>query len=111
MNILFVCSRNQWRSPTGEAIYKNHPYLVARSAGTEPSARVKLTAKTILWADLIFVMEKKHKQRMVQKFPEETSGKQIIILDIPDEYQYMDHELMEDIKTKVNHYIHTNYIA
>ena len=105
MNILFVCSRNQWRSPTAETIYKNRSDLTVKSAGTEPSARNKLTAKTIHWADLIFVMEKRHKQRMVEKFPFETGQKQIIILHIPDEYTYMDPELVEDIKTKVDVYI------
>jgi protein-tyrosine phosphatase len=105
VNILFVCSRNQWRSPTAETIYKNRSDLNVKSAGTEPSARNKLTAKTIHWADLIFVMEKKHKQRMVEKFPFETQQKEIIILHIPDEYTYMDDELIEDIQTKVDVYI------
>src|ERR1700758_39843 len=105
MNILFVCSRNQWRSPTAEEIYKNYSGIHVRSAGTEPSARIKLTAKTIEWASLIFAMEKKHKQKMIEKFPFETERKQIIILDIPDEYQFMDEELIEDIKSKVNNYI------
>lgn len=105
MNILFVCSRNQWRSPTAETIYKNRFDLNVKSAGTEPSARNKLTAKNINWADLIFVMEKKHKQRMIEKFPFEIQHKQIIILDIADEYKYMDNELIEDIKTKVDVYI------
>ncbi len=102
MNILFVCSRNQWRSPTAEAIYKNRNGLNVKSAGTSSSAKIKLSAKTILWADLIFVMEKKHKQRMVENFPNETTDKQIIILDIPDEYQFMDAELIEEIETKVD---------
>jgi len=105
MNLLFVCSRNQWRSPTAEEIYKNYSGLNVRSAGTEPSARIKLTAKTIEWANLIFVMEKKHKQRMIEKFPVEIERKKIIILDIPDEYQFMDEELVEDIKTKVGEYL------
>jgi predicted protein tyrosine phosphatase len=105
MNLLFICSRNQWRSPTAEAIYKKHEGIAVQSAGTEPSARIKLTAKQILWADLIFVMEKKHKQRMTAKFPVECSERQIIILDIPDEYQFMDSELIEDIEAKVNLYL------
>lgn len=102
MNILFVCSRNQWRSPTAEAIYKNHNGLNIKSAGTSSSAKIKLSAKTILWADLIFVMEKKHKQHMTENFPGETENKEIITLDIPDEYQFMDPELVEEIETKVN---------
>ena len=105
MNLLFVCSRNQWRSPTAEEIYKNYSGVNVRSAGTEPSARIKLTAKTIEWANFIFVMEKKHKQRMIERFPFELEGKQIIILDIPDEYQFMDEELIEDIKSKVSTYL------
>jgi protein-tyrosine phosphatase len=105
MKILFICSRNQWRSPTAEAIYKDLSGLNVRSAGTEPSARIKLSAKTILWADIIFVMEKKHKQRIKEKFPQEAEDKQIVILEILDNYQFMDPELIEDIKAKVDPYI------
>ena len=105
MNLLFVCSRNQWRSPTAEAIYKDYPGLQVRSAGTEPSARIKLTAKTIAWADYIFVMEKKHKQRIMEKFDSALEQKTIIVLDIPDEYQFMDQELIDDIKSSVAPYL------
>lgn len=102
MKLLFVCSRNQWRSPTAEAVYKKRFAISARSAGTEPSARIRLTSKTILWADIIFVMEKKHKQRMSEKFPFELEGKEIHVLDISDEYQFMDNELIEEIVAKVD---------
>jgi protein-tyrosine phosphatase len=77
----------------------------AKSAGTEPSARIKLTAKLINWADIIFAMEKKHKQRMVAKFPDETDGKQIVVLDIADEYQYMDQELIDTLRLSVGAYL------
>jgi predicted protein tyrosine phosphatase len=105
MNILFVCSRNQWRSPTAESIYKNRNGIKAKSAGTEPSARIRLTSNLIKWADLIFVMERKHKERMIGKFPDETKTKSIIILDIEDEYKYMDKELIEEIVAKVESHI------
>jgi predicted protein tyrosine phosphatase len=105
MNILFVCSRNQWRSPTAEAIYKASSQHAAKSAGTEPSARIKLTAKLINWADIVFAMEKKHKQRMVENFPVETGNKKIVVLDIPDDYQYMDEELIEHIRLSVAAYL------
>lgn len=105
MNILFVCSRNRWRSPTAEAIYKTSQEHIAKSAGTEPSARIKLTAKLIAWADVIFAMEKRHKQRMIENFPSETEGKEIIVLNIPDEYQFMDEELVENIKSSVSLYL------
>ena len=105
MNILFVCSRNKWRSATAETIYKNHPEHQVRSAGSEPSARIKLNSKYIIWADLIFVMEKKHKQRMAEKFSEEITDKEIVILDIPDDYQYMDKELIEELNSKTSDYL------
>jgi len=100
-----VCSRNKWRSATAETIYKNHPDHQVRSAGTEPSARIKINEKLILWADLIFVMEKKHKQRMTERFPEAVYEKELIILDIPDDYQYMDEELIDEISSKVGDYL------
>lgn len=106
MNILFICSRNKRRSYTAETIYKGSQQdIVAKSAGTEPTARIKITAKLLLWADVIFVMEKEHKQRIIEKFPLEVMEKEMIILDIPDEYEYMDPELVESIKTPVDAFL------
>jgi len=105
LNILFICSRNKWRSATAETIYRDCQDHNVKSAGTEPSAVVRVSAKNILWADIIFTMEKKHKQRLLEKFPDETSEKKIIILDIEDNYKYMDTELVEIIKTSVEPYL------
>lgn len=57
------------------------------------------------WAEMIFVMEKKHKQRLTQKFP--SLSTEIIVLDIPDEYQYMDPELVEILEESVMKYFET----
>jgi predicted protein tyrosine phosphatase len=105
MNILFVCSRNNWRSPTAETIYKNRQDLSVKSAGTEPSARIRVTDKLVNWADIIFVMEKRHKQRLTEKYTDLISDKHIVTLDIPDEYEYMDLELIEILKTSVDNYL------
>ena len=105
MNILFVCSRNKWRSRTAETVFKDSQDFNVKSAGTEPTARIKVSAKLIDWADLIFAMEKRHKQRLIENFPILTADKQIIVLDIPDEYQYMDSELIDIIKTSVSSYL------
>lgn len=101
MNVLFVCSRNKWRSRTAEIIFKNKHGFQVQSAGTAPSARIKVTEKMVNWAEVIFVMEKKHKQRLAQKFPEIIAETEIIILDIPDDYQYMDPELIEVLEVSV----------
>lgn len=102
MNVLFVCSRNKWRSPTAEKMYKNSPDLQVRSAGTEPSARRKVSSRDVEWAEVIFVMEKKHKQRLMEKYPVEMKDKRITVLDITDDYAYMDQELMAMIKRSVD---------
>jgi len=86
-------------------VFKGHPSFNVQSAGTEASARVRVSAKLIEWADLIFAMEKKHKQRLREKFPELLAEKQIVVLDIPDVYQYMDEELIEMLKTSVASYL------
>jgi len=84
--LLFLCSRNRWRSPAAEALFKNHPRYDARSAGTGNAARIKVTACHVGWADLVFCMERKHAGRLREKFPEDLAGKRIIILRIPDDY-------------------------
>ena len=101
INILFICSRNQWRSPTGEQVWRNHPAVSARSAGTSSKAKRKVSAKDIQWADLILVMEQKHKQRLQASFNRLLAHKRLIVLDIPDEYQYMDPELVTILKQSV----------
>lgn len=104
-NILFICSRNQWRSPTGEQVWKNHPELSVRSAGTSPKAKRTVNVKDIQWADVIFVMEEKHKNRLKAQFTRLLNFKDIQVLDIPDEYQYMDEELVEIMKQSVGSYL------
>ena len=73
-----------------------------RSAGTSPNARHKVSADDIRWADVIFVMEEKHKSRLVAEFSRLLVGKTIHVLDIPDEYKYMDPELVEQLEQSVN---------
>jgi len=77
----------------------------ARSAGTANSARIKVSTKLLNWADLVFVMEKKHRQQLQQRFPEIYHQKQIVVLDIPDEFQFMDEELIQMIENSVNPFL------
>ena len=100
-NVLFICSRNLWRSTTAEQIFRTHPLMSVRSAGTSPNARRKVSADDIHWVDVIFVMEEKHKSRLVAEFSRLLGGKTIHVLDIPDEYKYMDPELAEQLEQSV----------
>ncbi|SMF66736.1 Predicted protein tyrosine phosphatase [Alteromonadaceae bacterium Bs31] len=99
-NLLFICSRNQWRSPTAEKVFRDLGYST-RSAGTSPNARHTVTAKDLQWADHIFVMESKHRDRIRASFARLVQYKKIHVLDVPDEYQYMDQELINLLKDSV----------
>ena len=102
--LLFVCSRNRWRSLTAENIFKNNSNFEVKSAGTEKSARIRINASHINWADIIFVMEKKHNEKLTEKFPNEMIDKKIVILEIQDIYKYMDPELIEELKISLTEY-------
>lgn len=107
MNLLFICSRNQWRSPTAEKVFQKRQGFSVKSAGTEAGARIKVTATLLKWADIIFVMEKKHKERLLQKFESDLKDKRIEILEIEDEYKFMDEELIEILESSVDPILET----
>ena len=103
--LLFICSRNRWRSPTAERIFDGVGGIQARSAGTEPGARIKVTAGHLGWADVILVMEKKHLRRLQEKYAEEVAAKRVICLNIPDQYQFMQPELIGTLRAAVTPYL------
>ncbi|MDX6850257.1 hypothetical protein SCD92_12860 [Gilvimarinus sp. SDUM040013] len=58
----------------------------------------------IEWADFIFVMEKSHKKKLAHKFGSAIKARSVVSLDIPDNYEYMDSELIAILKRKVARY-------
>ena len=103
--LLFVCSRNRRRSLTAEKIFVGVPGYDVRSAGTQPSARVVVTAGHLGWADIIFAMEKRHARQLRERFSEVTAGKRIIALHIPDDYEFMQRGLIDELHAKLAPYI------
>ncbi len=81
--LLFVCSRNRWRSPTAEKLFDGVDGIQARSAGTEPGARIRATAGHLGGAEVIFVMEKKHRRRLREKFSDALEDKPVVCLLSP----------------------------
>jgi predicted protein tyrosine phosphatase len=55
----------------------------------------------ILWADTVCVMEDKHAAQLKASFRELLQGKPLHVLDIPDDYRYMDPELVELVRSGV----------
>jgi len=82
-----------------EAIYRRDERLSVRSRGTAKSAVQTIRSDDIVWADVILVMEDKHRRRILADFPGESRFKPMRLLDILDDYQFMDDELVELIKS------------
>ena len=103
-HILFVCGKNKWRSPTAERIYKNDQRIEVRSAGLSGKSKHPISNDDVVWADLILVMESGYKSRIMGLFRGLTLPT-IENLDIPDEYEFMDEELIELIEKNAEVYI------
>lgn len=74
-------------------------------AFTSSNARIRVNAGLLKWADVAFVMEKKHRQYLLTRFPGETKYLDIEVLNIPDEYQYMDEDLIGELEDVVADYL------
>lgn len=99
--ILFVCSQNRLRSPTAEQVFADYPGVEVASAGTNNDAENPLTGEFVKWADMIVVMERQHKAKLQKKFRASLRGQRIICLDIPDDYGFMDPELIHLLTTRM----------
>ena len=103
--ILFVCSENRLRSPTAEAVFTEYEGIEAIGAGTNSDAATPVSGDLIEWADIILVMEKMHRNKVSKKYKELLKNKRLIVLDIPDNYECMDPELIQLLKTKVSRHV------
>jgi len=104
-HLLFICSMNRLRSPTAETIFCEHENISVDSAGLNRGAEVILSAEQIEWADLILVMEKMHLRKLNEKYRQDLKGKKIVVLNIPDNYPYMDPELIKILQKKCQPYL------
>ena len=103
--LLFICSQNKLRSPTAETVFANHSGVEVDSAGLNNDAEVPLSDEQLEWADLVLVMEKAHRNRLNRKFSHALGGKRITVLNIPDDYEYMQPELIEILERKCAQYL------
>lgn len=101
MNLLFVCSENRLRSPTGEAVFSEYEGISAIGCGTNSDAETPVSGDLIEWADIIFTMEKAHRNKVSKKFKHLLKGKKLVCLDIPDNYDCMDPELVRLLEVRV----------
>ncbi len=106
MKILFVCTANVDRSKTAQDFYSeqfiNHQF---RSAGTDHALCQRhmtkaLDQEDIDWSELIIVMERHHKEWIIQNL--ELKDKQLHVLEIVDSYAYYSMKLIELLQQKCN---------
>jgi predicted protein tyrosine phosphatase len=95
MRLLFVCARNRLRSPTAERVFATVPGVETESAGVAADAENPASPELIEWAEVILVMEPAHRSKLAKQFPNALRGKRVACLDVPDDYVYMDPELVE----------------
>ena len=103
MNILFICSANKERSKTAHDYFKDiYPEHAFFSAGTnhkicKKEGTTPLTEDLLIHADLVYVMEEKHKH-IVEKHTGNQYLNKITVLNIPDVYSYFHPELVDVLK-------------
>lgn len=104
-NALFLCSQNKLRSPTAETVFAKWPDVETDSAGLNNDAETTLSPEQIGWADIVFVMEKTHRTKLQKHFGRYLRDKRVICLDIPDDYKYMQPELVRLLETKAGKFL------
>ncbi len=102
---LFICTQNRLRSPTAEQVFSQWNDVEADSAGVGNDADVQLSSEQIDWATIIFVMEKAHRNKLAKKYRAQLKGKRVVCLDIPDEYEYMQPELIKLLELRAGQYL------
>lgn len=107
-NILVVCGRNKKRSRTAEHIFKNDNRFCVRSAGLSPKSDRKISEGDLNWADLVLVMETGQRSKIWELY-RHLDLPDIEVLNIPDDYEFMDEELVELLTDKINDTLNSVY--
>ncbi len=75
-------------------MFASRPGVETASAGLAPDAEEQCSAELVEWADIIFVMERAHRARLQRRFRAHLKRARMICLDIPDDYAFMQPELV-----------------
>src|SRR5688572_14513293 len=103
MNILFVCTENLVRSPMAASLFNEFlgpgsPHQ-AYAAGTASHAPRRLTTRDLAWADLVAVMEHRHRATIQAYWANHLA--KVIVLEVSDHFMSGDASLREVLEPKV----------
>ena len=99
--VLFICGKARMRSPTAADLVAAWPGIEADFAGLSKDADEKLSLEYILWADRIFVMERRQMARLKALFGAELRDKRVSCLNIPDRFAYMALDLVALLEARL----------
>lgn len=94
--ILAVCSGGVLRSPTTAWLLSNEPFNAnTRSCGTEDYAVIHMDEALLRWASQIVCMEPRHLTKIKEMLGKHHIEREVICLNIPDNFRYRDERLIE----------------
>ena len=89
------------RSPTAAHVARSLPGIDAESAGISRDADDPISQEQVIWADVVFVMEARQRKRLTELFAAHLKGKRIVVLNVRDEYDYVDPELIALLEPRI----------
>lgn len=103
--VLFLCHYNMTRSATAERLFCKRRDLDVRSAGTSPDALARVNALMLEWADVIFIMDDEQRRSLEAMFPEHPALQRLVCLDIPDNFTFLEPELVQLLEERVSRHL------
>ena len=82
-------------------MYAKRADLEVRSAGTSSEALVRVNQRMLDWADTVFIMEPEQRLRLEEMFPAHPALERLICLEIPDDYIFLQPELVSLLETRL----------
>jgi len=103
--VLFICRLNRYRSATAERIFCKRKDLDVRSAGTAEDALVRVNARMLDWAEVIFVMDPLQMEALRRMFPSHPALERVICLEIEDVYSFLQPQLVQLLEQRIQKYL------
>ena len=91
------------RSPTAADIATAWEGVSADFAGLSKDADEQLSAEHVQWADVIMVMEARQKNRLTSLYGAHLKNTRLVVLNVPDRFEYMDPDLVALLTPKLRH--------
>ena len=86
-------------------MFSNRDDIEVLSAGLDSTCGNPVTPELLEWANIVFVMERAHRTKLSKRFRISLKAARVICLDIPDNYKFMDPDLVRILETRVPRFL------